>query len=532
MLMHQPWRRRDTVLYDERCAVVQTAAGTVRGYIRNGIYTFKGLPYGEAGGPAGRFMRATPPVPWQGVKACVQYGNISPQVPAGPTPPVGSNTGASDEDLLLLQRTGGRPVGEDCLVLNLWTPSRDPSAKMPVLVWLHGGGYGFGCGHDLVAYDGENLAHQGAVVITINHRLGLLGHFYLAELGDERYRDSGNIAALDQLLALAWVRENIANFGGDPDCVTIFGQSGGGGKVSTLMGMPAARGWFHRAIVQSGSMPAGVDATAATELAKAVLEELEIQPHALDKLHELPVDELLRAGFAAMKKRDVRPMMGFGPVVDGVNLPEVSFGEHAPECSRDVPLLVGTNYHEFTSGVDNPDAYSLCADELPDKLRERLGERTEEMLAASYEVFPDIVPFDRYALLSNWFRTLARKQAQLKAEQGDAPAYLYWFTWRTPILNGRPGAFHSAEISFAFDNADRYETYNGGGVEPRRLSAQMSAAWLAFARRGNPSHPNLPAWPEYDKKRAKVMVLDDPCRVETDPDTRLERAMAKSKEGR
>lgn len=520
-----PWVQRDTVVLDENVAVVETTAGKVRGYTRNGIYTFKGLPYGASVSGDARFKPAGFPQPWTGVRACLHYGSICPASPPQPIGP-GAPSDQDAEDNFLLLRTGGRPVGEDCLLLNIWTPEINGSADRPVLVWMHGGGFSFGCGHDLAAYDGENLAHQDAVVVTINHRLGLLGHINLAALGDERYAASGNIAMLDQVLALEWVRANIARFGGDPGCVMIYGQSGGGGKVTALMNMPAARGLFQRAAVQSGSFPPGMTMEYSTELARAVLAELDVQPGQLDKLHTLPVEALLEAGFAALRKLQRSPMGGWGPVVDGTVLPSQSFADEAPALSADVPLLVGTNMHEFVSGVDNPKAYTMDEAELQDRVTEHCGDQTAALLSAYHTVFPDTAPFDRWSLIATAnFRQMAARQAELKARQGVASAYLYWFTWRTPQLGGRPGAFHSCEISFVFGNADRYAGYNGGGEEPRALAAQMSAAWLAFARTGNPNHPGLPLWPAYDPATGAMMRFDAPCRIEEDPDHQLKRVL-------
>ena len=255
-LSSTPWKHRDTVQIGSQIAVVETTSGSIRGYIRNGIYTFKGLPYGNPVSGVRRFMPASLADPQPGVRACLHYGNICPQALSEPITS-GGRSQSNDENLFLVQPTGGLSVGEDCLLLNIWTPEINGSTNRPVLVWLHGGGCAFGCGHGLPAYDGENLAHGDAVVVTINHRLGLLGHLNLAELGDVRYASSGNIAMLDQVLALQWVRANIARFGGDPGNVMIYGQSGGGGKVSALMGMPAAKGLFQRAAVQSGSFPPG-----------------------------------------------------------------------------------------------------------------------------------------------------------------------------------------------------------------------------------------------------------------------------------
>lgn len=527
-LNRPPWKHRDTVQIGNGIAVVETTSGAVRGYIRNGIYTFKGLPYGTPVSGARRFLPAALAEPQPGVRACLHYGNICPQALTTPVDSGGPSE-PNDEDLFLLLRTGGKPVGEDCLLLNIWTPDINGSANRPVMVWLHGGGFAFGCGHDLAAYDGENLAHQDAVVVTINHRLGLLGHLNLAELGDARYASSGNIAMLDQVLALQWVRANIARFGGDPGSVMIYGQSGGGGKVTALLGMPAAKGLFQRAAVQSGSFPPGITMDQSAAVARAVLAELEIAPGQLDKLHTLPVEALLEAGFAALRKLNRRAMLGWSPVVDGTILPEQPFGEAAPALSADVPLLVGTNLHEFISGVDKPAAYSMTESELVSKVEEHFPAEVPALLAAYRKAFPDAVPFDRWSLLASWFRPLAQHQAELKAQQGAAPAYLYWFTWRTPVLDARPGAFHSCEISFVFDNADRYEGYNGGGEEPRALSAQVSQAWLNFARTGNPNHPNLPPWPAYTPETGLLMRFDASCRVEEAPDRLVRRMMEQGK---
>jgi para-nitrobenzyl esterase len=530
-----PWKHHDTAVYSETAAVVETTAGKVRGYIRNGIYTFKGVPYGTSVSGAARFVPASLPKPWPGVLACLHYSNICPQFPQQP---YSANAPANlgDEDQYLLLRTGGHPVGEDCLVLNVWTPEINGSAQRPVMVWLHGGGFSAGCGHDLLAYDGENLAHKDAVVVTINHRLGLLGHLNLAQLGDERYASSGNIAMLDQVLALQWVRENITRFGGDPHCVMIFGQSGGGGKVTTLMGMPCAQGLFHRAAVQSGSGLRSRPMEDSTDIARDVLNELGIAPFHLEKLHTLPVDALLEAGAAVARRRGRGPLAAWGPVLDGIIIPEQPFGERAPEVSRDVPLLVGTNFHEFWHGVDNPDAYKMTDAEMEARVSGRVADerptfaaqfkdKASAMIAASRKVYPGLAPFDRCALLVCAFRERAEEQAALKALQNAAPAFYYWFTWRTPVLDGRPGAFHSCEISFVFDNADKYEGYNGGGEVPSRLSDQISDAWLAFARTGNPNHPGLPDWPVYDPQGAATMVFDAPCHVEVAPDTALQRAL-------
>ena len=210
-------------------------------------------------------------------------------------------------------------------------------------------------------------------------------------------------------------------------------------------------------------------------------------------------------------------------------LPEQPFGKSAPAVSADVPLLVGTNMHEFISGVDNPAAYTMTESELQHKAEERFPAEAPALLAAYRKAFPELAPFDRWSLMAAWFRPQAQRQAKLKALQGAAPAYLYWFSWRTPVLDGRPGAFHSSEISFVFDNADRYEGYNGGGEEPRALSAQISGAWLNFAHTGNPNHAGLPTWPAYDPESFQLMRFDVPCRVMEAPDRLVRRMMEEAR---
>ena len=335
---------------------------------------------------------------------------------------------------------------------------------------------------------------------------------------------------LDLVAALAWVRDNIARFGGDPGQVMIFGQSGGGGKVAALMGMPAAKGLFHRAAIQSGSFPPGAQSEDATALAAAVLDELQVKPGCLDELHTMSVERLLGAGFAVLARQDrghsgppdftkVIRRLGWAPTIDGAILPNQPFDPAAPDISANVPLLVGTNMHEFFSGVDNPDAYSLTEAELLEQVTASRGAAADELLAIYRHRFPTAKPFDLLSLIyAASVRQAAVNQAARKAAQHAAPAYLYWFTWRTPVLDGRPGAFHSSEISFVFDNADRYEQYNGGGPEPRHLAAQMSQAWINMARFGDPNHSELPFWPAYQPEDSRLMRFDAPCRVEEDPD--------------
>jgi para-nitrobenzyl esterase len=503
-------------------AIIETTAGKVGGYIRNGIFTYKGIPYAAPVGGEGRFMAPAKAKPWAGVRSSMYYGQVSPQV---------ARTGwANDEEAWLFSWDDGI-AGEDCLRVNVWTPGINDSKKRPVMVWLHGGGFQAGSGQELPSYDGENLSRRGdVVVVSVNHRLGVLGYLNLAEIGGAKYASASNAGQLDLVAALEWVRDNIANFGGDPGNVTIFGQSGGGGKVSTLLAMPAAKGLFHKAIVQSGSGLRMAIPENTAKLAAATLAELNLNAGNLDQIHKVPVQALISAGQAAQRKLATpggglrvfqrrADRIGWAPTVDGKILPQHPFDPSAPAISASVPMLIGTTLNEFTSGINNVNVDAMTETEMNSRIKEMYGERSGAIVAAYRKANPKAKPFDIFSFIATVpTRHNAVTQAELKAAQGTAPAYMYLFAWQTPVLDGRPRAFHCSELAFAFDNIDRCVNMTGGSADARGLAAKMSDAWVAFARSGNPNHATLPKWQAFTATNRATMIFDSKCEVKNDPD--------------
>ncbi|KCZ59686.1 hypothetical protein HY30_13860 [Hyphomonas chukchiensis] len=419
---------------------------------------------------------------------------------------------------------------EDCLRLNVWTPGPDQTAKRPVMVWLHGGAFSAGSGHDLPAFGGENLSRRGdVVVVTLNHRLNLLGYLDLSAHGD-KYAASGNVGMLDIVAALKWVRDNIENFGGDPGRVMIFGQSGGGAKVSTLMGMPAAKGLFHSAAVMSGSFGMVNTTANSHRLTDLFLKELGLDAASVEQLHTLPYDTMQRAGDAVMQRenapfdgyvdiRKIRNNLSFAPVVDGKVLPAWPFKESAPETSADVPMIIGTTQNEFVTGINNPEAMSMTESALRERVERAYPGRTEAIIAAFRETAPQAKPFELWSRIATApIRAAAIRQAKVKADLKQAPAYLYEFTWQTPILEGRPMAFHCADIPFAFFNTDRCDTMSGGGADARALSATIADAFIHLARTGDPNHAGLVDWPAYMPATSPTMIFDQDVRVSLNGD--------------
>lgn len=508
--------------------VVETTAGRIRGSSVNGIHSFRGVPYGAPTWGAGRFVPATKPAPWAGVRSSLTFGPICPQGGGG-NPAQGDNTARTDEDQFLLYRITERQA-EDCLRLNVWTPEINGSGKRPVMVWLHGGGFTGHSGSGLLAYNGHNLAQRGdVVVVTSNHRLNMVGYLNLAEAGGEKYAASGNLGMLDIVLMLEWVRDNISRFGGDPGNVTVFGQSGGGGKVSTLMAMPAAKGLFHRAVVQSGPLLRVAPFEESAKLGHAFLAELNLSKAGIDKLQTMPLNVLYGAARAAAGKigGNTRAQGGFGyrPTVDGKVLPAHPFDPSAPVVSAHVPMLIGTNLNEFIHGVDQPDADLLTQEELLKQLNSQYSGKGQAIADSLRREYPWAKPFDILSIAGNRMRETSATQARRKAALGAAPAYAYLFGWQTPMLDGRPRAFHSCEISFVFNNADLCVNYSGGTPAAMALSRKVSQAWVNFARTGDPNHSDLPKWAPVSDGKMPVMYFDNTCVVKNDPEAEARKLM-------
>jgi para-nitrobenzyl esterase len=513
-------------------AIAATNAGKVAGYVRNGIFTFKGIPYGDTTEGANRFMPPAKPKPWTGVRSSRQFGHVSPQGPRGGW--------ANDEEAFLFSWDDGIQ-GEDCLRVNLWTPGLGDGKKRPVMVWLHGGGFTAGSGQELRSYDGENLARRGdVVVVTLNHRLNVLGYLNLAAYGD-KYAQSANVGMLDIVAALQWVRDNVAAFGGDPGVVTIFGQSGGGGKVSALMGMPGAKGLFHRAIVESGSMLKMGTQERSRKLADLIVTDLGLSAETIDKLQTMPYAQLLEASTTVMRKNNPRPaggvpnfrrmadMLGFAPVVDEKVLPAHPFDPQASEISADVPMIVGTTLNEFVSAINHPEYEEMTDAEMVQKVETMFPGKSANIVAAFKQRSPNAKPFDIWShIAASTVRENAIKQCKAKAALGKAPAYLYWFTWQTPVLDGRPRAFHCAEIAFAFDNTDRCENMTGGGADAHALAAKVSDAWIHFARTGDPSHPGIPKWTQFSPETVPTMIFDNKTELVNNPDGGEQKSIAEA----
>jgi para-nitrobenzyl esterase len=503
----------------DNIAVAKTEYGKVRGFVLRGINQFLGIPYGADTSGKNRFMPPVKPEPWTGIKPTVWWGNTAPQIMEKRY----SNAYASFVD-----HWNYDDVSEDCLKLNVWTPKID-SGKRPVVVWLHGGGFTNGNAIEQDGYHGENLSRLGDIVFcSINHRLGPFGYSHLKAAGGHPH--SGNVGNLDMVAALEWVKNNIANFGGDPNNVTIIGQSGGGAKVTSLMNMPAAKGLFHKAVALSGTSLTGVNKEYAEKLGLKVMEEAGLKPGEIEKLQQIPWREYIDITTRAVEKfaEEAKKMNisrgGFSPVADGVTMNDQPFFSDPNHFSADIPLIINTTFHESSPSRTDAKLEEISLAEVVEKIKPRFGADSAKIVEAYSQNFPKAKPVEVWAMiLSN--RKGAIAAADAKVSQRKAPVYVSWFGWQPPLFDGRMRAFHCDDICFWFYNTDLMLTHTGGGKRPRALSTKMAKSFLSFIKTGNPNGGGLPAWKPYTKENGETMILDDMCQLVNNPDAQGRKAL-------
>lgn len=467
--------------------VVKTIYGSIAGTNEQGVFSFKGIPYAKAE----RFMPPQAPDSWGGVRDTKKFGPIAMQV----------NIWSSEEAM----------NEEKLFSLNVWTQGLNDGKKRPVMFWLHGGGFSVGASDDPIT-DGKILAQKGDIVlVSVNHRLNILGFLDLSPFG-EQYRNSANVGMLDVVAALEWVNKNISNFGGDPANVTIFGESGGGGKVGTLMSMPAAKGLFHKAIIQSGTLINAMTKEKSVEVGKALVDVLALDGGNLEQLHKMSYKELVEAGNKALEMTvglrtpGAKTMVGFGPVPDGVNLLQQPFTPTFSEISNDIPLLIGTTLNELVKTVY--DEKDLALVDAKARLTKIYSTNTDNYIKLFEQAYPNYTPQDLLSI-DTLFRPNTIVTADARAAQTNAPVYSYLLTWKSTVENHAKGSFHGLDIPLAFNNIELGKHWTGTSDEAKALAEKMSSAWINFARTGNPNvEGGLPEWKPYSRENGETMVFD------------------------
>jgi para-nitrobenzyl esterase len=480
--------------------IADTTCGKLRGRTEDGIHVFRGVPYGADTSGKNRFMPPQKPNPWTGTRDALEWGHVAPQ-------PLPSSNYDYTNACQWATQPGGK--GEDCLVLNVWTPGLKDDGKRAVLFSIHGGGYTSGTSHNPV-FDGRALAQRSnVVVVTVNHRLGALGYLHLGEFAPE-FAHSGVVGQMDLVAALQWVHDNIENFGGDPSHVMIFGQSGGGSKVCHLMAMPSAKGLFQRAAAESGVTQKSGTRENAAKSADRLLAQLALPKSRFRALQEMPFEMIIGAQAATGAQ--------FGPIVDGTIVPRDPFDPDAPAISADVPMMAGSNLHD--SNLSRTD-FSIDDAAAQEQLKSAMGDETARVWTAYKEADPKATAAQLYARITSdrGIRASTRLVIEKKAALGRAPAFLYLLKWSAPFMGGRYGSVHGTDVPLIFHNPELWPLTAGSG-ENSFLADRMSDAFVAFAKTGSPSTPELP-WAPYDPATVPTMVFDVQSGIKNDPDHNL-----------
>jgi para-nitrobenzyl esterase len=486
-----------------KTVVAGTRHGRVRGNVEQGVNVFRGIRYGADTAPT-RFQPPRLPQPWHGVAEALAYGAAAPQ-----------------------RGREGQEGSEDCLFLNVWTPGLHDGARRPVLFYIHGGGFDTGSGSSPL-YDGGRLCTRGdAVVVTVNHRLNAFGYLYLGPLGEAGYAASGNAGQLDLVQALQWVRDNIAGFGGDPGNVTVFGQSGGGAKIATLMATPAARGLFHRAWTMSGQQVTAAGPRAATQRAQRFLETVGIDPSAagaVARLRALPLERILDGTAARDFSRIEDTRLYFGPVMDGEVLPRHPFWPDAPVQSAAIPMVIGNTRDETRAFLGNdPRNFALDWETLPARLEKQqyVDIRVDRVVDEYRRLYPQATASEVFFAATtagrSWRGAIEELEARARQQQPQAPTWAYQLDWGSPLDGGRFRAFHTLDIPLVFDNIRQPGSRTGDGADAQQMADAMSGALLALARHGDPNHAGLAHWEPYSMARRQTMLFDVPATLADDP---------------
>lgn len=503
----------------DNIALADTQYGKVKGYVLRGINYFLGIPYGADTSGDNRFMPPQKPKVWTDIFPAIWWGNTAPQ---------NMDNRYSNKYGSFRDHWNYDDVSEDCLRINVFTPAVKDGKKRPVMFWIHGGGFTAGNGIEHDGYNGENLARYGDIVFcSINHRLGPLGFANLAAIGGEKYAASGNVGMLDIVAALEWVRDNIENFGGDPESVTIMGQSGGGAKVCTLTAMPAAKGLFHKAVVLSGATTKIGEKAYSEKMGEYILKEAGLTASQIDKLQAMLWKDYYALANRAVAKlaqeTGLSGMMGgFSPVADGKIISQHPYYPGPSPTAAAVPMIICSTFNEQSLSWSDSSLENITFEEVVEKVRVRagfgagFGDKAKEVVDAYAKAFPDKKPVEIWSLVSS-NRLTAVTLADAKSKQSP-PVFIAWFGWQPPLFDNRLRAFHCVDICFWFYNTDIMLTHTDGGERPRKLSAKMAGSLLQFMKTGDPNGGGLPTWSKYTTANGETMVLNDVCQLKNDPD--------------